>query len=189
MVQTTNGNRSANVYRSTNTRRSTGPAARSQAQASVRPMVQPPSRPSGGYVYGNAARQLDVQQEMEQQPRRALSNTARKNRDRARHMSLGYVAFLILAMCVAGYVLIHYIQLQADITVATERIASQQRELNSLKVANDEELSRITSGIDLEEVKRIAIGELGMVYPQEGQIIIYSNEGQDYVRRIDGSNQ
>ena len=103
-------------------------------------------------------------------------------------MSLGYVAFLVLAMCVAGYVLIHYIQLQADITVATEHIASQERELNNLRVANDEELSRITSGIDMEEVKRVAIGELGMVYPQEGQIILYSNEGRDYVRKVDNGN-
>ncbi|MDE5893171.1 MAG: cell division protein FtsL, partial [Acetatifactor sp.] len=75
-----------------------------------------------------------------------------------------------------------------DITMATEHIASQERELNNLRVANDEELSRITSGIDMEEVKRVAIGELGMVYPQEGQIILYSNEGRDYVRKIDSGN-
>lgn len=158
-------------------------------QSPVRPAAQPSSgRRTGSYVYGNAAPKLDVQREMEQQPRRALSNATRKNRDRARHMSLGYVVFLVLAMCVAGYVLIHYIQLQADITTATERIASQQKELNNLKVANDEELSRITSSVDMEEVKRVAIGELGMVYPQEGQIITYTNEGRDYVRKVDGSN-
>lgn len=103
-------------------------------------------------------------------------------------MSLGYVLFLVLAMCVAGYVLINYIQLQADITTATGHIASQERELNNLRVANDEELSRITSGVDMEEVKRVAIGELGMVYPQEGQIVLYSNEGRDYVRKVDNDN-
>lgn len=158
-------------------------------QASVHSGAQQPSsRRAGSYVYGNAAPKLDVQQEIEQQPRRTLSNATRKNRDKARHMSLGYVAFLVLAMCVAGYVLIHYIQLQADITTATERIARQEKELNNLRVANDEELSRITSGVDLEEVKRVAIGELGMVYPQEGQIITYTNEGKDYVRKVDGNN-
>ncbi len=100
-------------------------------------------------------------------------------------MNLGYVAFLVLVMCVAGYVLVNYIQLQADITRVTEHIASQERELNNLKVANDENLSRITSSVDMEEVKRVAIGELGMVYPQEGQIITYSNEGCDYVRKVE----
>ena len=176
MARTSYGNRPTNAYRNTG------------AQQNIRAKRQPSDGRTGSYVYGNAAPKLNVQQEMEQQPRRTLSNATRKNRDKARHMSMGYVLFLALAMCVAGYVLIHYIQLQADITTATERIASQQKELNNLRVANDEELSRITSSIDMEEVKRVAIGELGMVYPQEGQIITYSNEGKDYVRKVDGSN-
>ena len=46
-----------------------------------------------------------------------------------------------------------------------------ESELNSLKLSNDEEYSRITSNINLEEVKRIAIGELGMTYAAEGQVI------------------
>ncbi len=195
MARTSYGNRPTNAYKNTNTYRNTNShqnvrgQVRPMAQPPVRPAAQPPSgRRTGSYVYGNAAPKLDVQQEMEQQPRRALSNATRKNRDRARHMSLGYVVFLVLAMCVAGYVLIHYIRLQADITTITEHIASQQKELNNLKVANDEELSRITSSVDMEEVRRVAIGELGMVYPQEGQIITYTNEGKDYVRKVEGNN-
>ncbi len=172
MARTTTGNRPINFNR----------------DASRRQGSRPTGAHAGSYVYGSAVREPDVQWEIEQQPRRSLSNATRKNRDKARHMSLGYVLFLVLAMCVAGYVLIHYIQLQADITTATERIASQERELNNLRVANDEELSRITSGIDMEEVKRVAIGELGMVYPQEGQIVLYSNEGRDYVRKVDNDN-
>lgn len=181
MARTTYGNRPTNAYRNTNTRQNIRTEARPAARQSS-------GRQTGAYVYGSAAPKLELQQEMERQPRRMLSNATRKNREKARHMSLGYVLFLVLAMCVAGYVLIHYIQLQADITTATERIASQQKELNNLRVSNDEELSRITSSIDMEEVKRVAIGELGMVYPQEGQIIIYSNEGRDYVRKVEGSN-
>ncbi len=180
MARTTYGNRPTSSYRNADARQNMG--------YGPRPQSQPSRRRTGSYVYGNAAPKLDVQQEMEQQPRRALSNTTRKNRDKARHMNLGYVAFLVLAMCVAGYVLINYLQLQAAITNVTENIASQQRELNNLKVANDEELCRITSGVDMEEVKRVAIGELGMVYPQEGQIITYSSEGRDYVRKVSDGN-
>ena len=36
---------------------------------------------------------------------------------------------------------------------------------------------------DLEEIKRIAISELGMTYAEEGQIILYSSAGTDYMRR------
>ena len=74
--------------------------------------------------------------------------------------------------------------MQADLTAQVEEIASLESRLNSLKLSNDEELSRINSSIDLEEIKRIAIGELGMVYATEGQIINYTNEGSDYVRQV-----
>ena len=74
--------------------------------------------------------------------------------------------------------------MQADITTQVETIARLESELNSLRLANDEELTRINSSVDLEEIKRIAIGELGMVYATEGQIVNYTNEGSDYVRQL-----
>ena len=98
-------------------------------------------------------------------------------------MSPGYVVFLIGALCFAGVVLLNYIQLQADITQRLENIARLESKLNDKQLANDEEYNRITSSVDLEEIKRIAIGELGMTYAQEGQIETYSNQGYDYMRK------
>lgn len=142
------------------------------------------NRREDSYVYGNTVRKLDIQREMEEEPKRGLSNETRKNREKAQHMSLGYVLFLISALCCAGVVLINYIQLQADITQRMESIARLERELNNTRLANDEEYSRITSSVDLEEIKRIAIGELGMTYAKEGQIETYSNQGYDYMRKV-----
>ena len=136
------------------------------------------------YMYDNTARQLDVRRAIEEEPRKRLSTAARKNRDKAVYMNLGYVTFLILAMLVTGSVLINYIQLQSDITNNVEKISYMERQLNDLKLANDEEYSRITSSIDLEEIKRIAIGELGMRYASEGQIVTYTNEGSDYLKQV-----
>ena len=146
------------------------------------------NRTTGAYIHGSAVRQMDVQRQLEEAPKRELHSVTRKNRDKAKHMSLGYVAFLSLALFVAGFVLVQYIQLQADITTKIEFIASQEKILNNMKVDNDEELSRINSRIDLEEIKRVAIGELGMVYPKEGQIIMYEYTGNDYVRKISDDN-
>lgn len=136
------------------------------------------------YVEGTAARQLDVRRAIEEEPRKKLSNQTRKNRERARYMNLGYVVFLAAAMLVAGYVLIGYIQLQADLTAQREQIATLESRLNSLRLSNDEELARINSTLDLEEIRRIAVGELGMVYATEGQIVNYDSEGSDYVRQM-----
>ncbi|MED9903747.1 MAG: cell division protein FtsL [Lachnospiraceae bacterium] len=147
-------------------------------------MARSQGRQRLNYIEGNTARKLDVRQAIYEEPKRQLSNETRKNRDRAYHMNLGYVAFLVAALFVAGYVLIGYIQMQADLTTQVEQIASLESTLNGLKLSNDEELIRINSSVDLEEIKRIAIGELGMVYATEGQIVGYTNEGSDYVRQL-----
>ena len=135
------------------------------------------------YIEGNTARQMDVKRVIEQEPRRQLSHTVRKNREKASHMSLGYVSFLVCALLVAGFVLLNYVQLQFDITNKIEYIASLECELNNLKQANEEAYTQITSSVNLEEIKSIAIGELGMTYATEGQVITYANEGSDYLRQ------
>lgn len=68
-------------------------------------------------------------------------------------------------------------------------MADKESELNGLRLSNDEEYNRIISGINLEEIKRIAIGELGMSYAQEGQIIEYENAEGDYMRQVTGSSK
>ena len=64
---------------------------------------------SNAYIYGNTAHKLDVQRQLEQEPRRQLSHETRKNRDSARHMSLGYVVFLLAAFGMCASILINYI--------------------------------------------------------------------------------
>lgn len=140
---------------------------------------------NGYYVQGNTVRKIDVTREIRQEPQRKISNRARKNRDRARHMSAGYVLFLCAALVVTGFILVNYIGLQSDITNSVENISRLEKELNDLKLANDEEYSRITSSVDLEEIKRIAIQELGMQYAEEGQIVSFASESNDYVKQIE----
>ena len=141
-------------------------------------------RGSQPYVYDNTARKLNVQKAIEEKPKKRLSVATRKNRDKAVYMNLGYVLFLAAAMFITSMVLINYIQLQSQITNNVEQISRLESKLNDLKLSNDEEYSRITSNIDLEEIKRIAIGELGRTYASEGQIISYTNEGSDYVKQF-----
>ena len=138
---------------------------------------------NSSYVYGNTVRKLDVTTAIEEKPKKKLSNAARKNREKAAGMSLGYVMFLAVAMMVAAGVLIGYIRLQSDNTMAMERIASMESELNDLRLKNNEEYSRAVSNVDLEEVIRIAIEELGMKYAEEGQVVNVEGAKGDYVRQ------
>lgn len=139
---------------------------------------------NSAYVHGNAVRRLDEEIYAPQQTRKPNSNTAKKNREKARHMNLGYVLFLSCAIIAAGFILTIYIGLQSDITNSIKNISRLESQLNSLKLDNDEEYSRITNSVDLEEVKRVAIQELGMKYAEEGQIVTIQGGGSDYMRQV-----
>lgn len=134
---------------------------------------------SSMYVYGNTARQLQTMP-AERRPVRK-NHATRRNRERALHMNVGYVLFLGMALMAVGFVLISYLRLKSDITNSVKNIARMESQLNSLKLDNDERLSRISSSTNLEEVKQRAIQELGMQYAGEGQIIIFNSEDNDYV--------
>lgn len=135
------------------------------------------------YVQGNTARRLQAVPAVREVPSRKVSNRIRKNREKAKHMSIGSVLSMAIAMVAAAFIVTGYLTLQSDITNSIKRIASLESQLNELKLSNDENYSRITSDINLEEVKRIAIQELGMTYAKEGQIITFNGEGSDYVRQ------
>lgn len=100
-------------------------------------------------------------------------------------MNIGYVLFLAAALFLCAMILINYIQLQAELTAKISKISRLEKELITIKRSNDEEIKRLESSTDLEEIKRRAISELGMVYANENQVIIYQSPNQDYMRKID----
>ena len=138
-----------------------------------------------GYVYGNAAPKIDIRREMEEERRiHRVSQTTKKNREHVRSMSPAYVLLLLVCLCATLGVVIWYVNLQSMVKSQVSVINQLESQLNVARQANDEEELRIENSLDLEEIKRIAIGELGMTYAQEGQIIKYVNEGSDYMRKV-----
>ena len=135
------------------------------------------------YVEGNTARKLAVVEELHQTL--DTKESSKKQHDRSLYTNLGYVVFLIGALAAAAMILMSYIRIQSDIIISVRNIASLESELNNLKLSNDEDYARATSSVDLDEIRRVAIGELGMRYAKEGQIINVSGEGSDYVRQLE----
>lgn len=137
------------------------------------------------YIDGNTVRKYDydVVRELEKQPVKRISSQTRKNRERATLMNLGTVCFLFASLCVAGVILYGYLGLQAANTAAANEIAAMESQLNTMKLDNDEEYSRIMSSVNMEEIKTRAIENLGMQYAQEGQVIEVQSVTDDYVRQ------
>ena len=148
------------------------------------------------YVSGNTVRRLNGIPERipEEKPKRELTPeeqqelrrrqaAAKKNRQKARAMSLGYTVFLSCAALVCALFVGIYVYLQADITARMRNVSSLQEEVTEAKAANDAAQSRIESSVSLDEVKSAAIDSLGMQYPESDQIITYSLDSSDYMNQ------
>lgn len=91
------------------------------------------------------------------------------------------------AICIGLFVgaILMYVNLQSGLIGSVDEIAALQSQYESLKKTNDEELQAINNSIDNEEIRRVAIEELGMHYAAEGQIVSYAeNYVNDYVRVV-----
>lgn len=158
------------------TRRGNGKAARAGSRgAGAR-------EDSRFYVYGNTAQVL--QRQLEEAPAKKPSVEVQKNREKAHHMNAGYMLFLGAALVASAYILVNYLQLQAELTSLTKKVAAKTSTLIDMKADNEEEYNRIVRGIDLEEIKRVAMGVLGMTYAEEEQIVVYESEQYDYMRQV-----
>ncbi len=143
-------------------------------------------RQKNAYITGAAARNIDVKRALEERPDfhtlKDYESEAKKESKMC--MSFLYIMFLTVALVVMGYVLVSYLKLQSEITKMVDDIAFYETTLNNLTLANDDEYSKMETAVDYDEIRKIAIEELGMVYASENQIITYTRENSDYVRQL-----
>ena len=132
---------------------------------------------------GNTARQTRTAPGPERRQVRFVEPAGRKQ-GKTQKMSLGYVLFMSVALAFMGVMLVFYIGLQSEVKSTVKTISQKESELNDLRNSNDEMESRVKSDVDLEEIKEIAMGQLGMIYAKEGQIETFLSEDSDYVRQL-----
>lgn len=137
------------------------------------------------YISGNTVRKLEREPEERRQPqkRKKVSASTQKNRVKAMQMSRGYVLFLAVISIVALGLCVNYLRLRSHLTTQTAAIASAESELSQLKADNDALYNTAMASVDLEQVRKTAISELGMQYPTEEQIITFDTAGNSYVRQ------
>lgn len=114
---------------------------------------------------------------------KTVSKEVQQNRERAMGIGKGYVFFLALVSTAVLFFCINYLQLKSEITSSMKTVAALESELSDLKEDNDAYYSQVTSNVDLNTIKKIAIGRLGMKYPDEDQVMTYETQGSSYVRQ------
>lgn len=137
------------------------------------------------YVDGTAVRKLQTAPagKPQRQQKPSVSPAARRNRERALSMNLGYVTFLTAAAVISVLMCVNFLQLQAKGTKLQKEVTSLETQLNAAILENDSDYNRIMTGVDMEQVKDVAMNQLGMVYAKKSQIVTYEMEDNDYVRQ------
>ena len=138
------------------------------------------------YVHGNVVRQEPRQVPNERRTQTRSPQRKRAVRSKLLHMNRGYVVFLTVAAMVALFVCVQYLQLQSNITKRSQYITSLQKEIATIKEANTTKDNEIMNSMNVEEVRDIAINELGMTYAKPEQVIEYNSPEGNSVKQYAG---
>lgn len=145
------------------------------------------------YINGSAVRELEESSPLRRDPqktRRELEevrkkknrrNAARRNRERALVMNRAYVTFLtgcVIASAVSAFSLI---QIRSNVTQQMREVSALSSAVENAKTQNDARYKEITTSVDLNQIKDIAINQLGMKYASQDQIVYYTVENNNYM--------
>ncbi|MCR5397592.1 MAG: hypothetical protein K6E64_09035 [Lachnospiraceae bacterium] len=143
----------------------------------------------GYQVEGNTVSVGDIlpdrdarRRELEEEKRRKQKSRARQNA-RALKRSRVTAGMVIMAVLFFGAFFIGYVNLQTSIRAHMGNIATLKEDISDLKASNSAAQSRISTATDINEIKNKALNEYGMVYANEGQIVYYDIEDEDYMSR------
>lgn len=136
-----------------------------------------------GYVEGNTVRKIQPAErpERRQRPQREVKRAPKQ--ESVQYVNVLYMVFLVAAACMVLWSCVNYLQLQAETTSRVKNIAALETQLEDLRKENDDNYTRIMTSVDLDYIKDVAINELGMVYAQTDQVILYDGGTRDYVRQ------
>ncbi|WOO36504.1 septum formation initiator family protein [Anaerocolumna sp. AGMB13020] len=142
------------------------------------------------YYDGNAVRKLqyatepdDDREEIRNVPKVKPKPAVRRRAKGRPVMNLFSVFFLTAAIGITVYTCIGYLNVQTQITQKQNEIALLERDLAKLKNDNDANLAKIDTSINLKYIYEYATGKLGMVYPDDSQVILYESNVSDYVKQ------
>lgn len=142
------------------------------------------------YTSGTAARKLAEPEysRPERRPEPELPDYARiRKADRRQGLQVamnpGFAVFLALSVAVTLAACALLLTMQAKVTNQSNAITRLQSELEALRDDNNAYEARLNSSVDLEYIRDVAINQMGMIYPAEGQVVYYDLTESDYVRQ------
>ena len=100
-------------------------------------------------------------------------------------VNVPYVLMLLAVTLLFAYLCFSYLRVQASINASMNRIANLEEQITRVRSENAVRENRLSAQMDLEEVYRIAVDEMGMIYPDENEVIEYDEQMREYVRQYE----
>ena len=157
---------------------------------------------SNNYIDGNTARKqayVGQEQAMEdystapnrrrieipERPRQ-VPTPRRQTHRQPKHLSgisMASLFILTIAIVATLFFCIEFLMLQYQVGRMEKEIISMESSLNKSKNENDAAYEQINMVYDLDYVYSIAVNELGMVYPNNNEVITFEGIDNSYVRQ------
>ena len=139
----------------------------------------------GYMVDGTAARQLQVVPDYEREQQQIARPRVAEQPKHAPKLSHGIdflsMTLLVAAMAITLYLCYNYLQVQGNIVQLDRDMLVLEQQLDVVKAENAALEDGLNSQVNWEEVYLTAVGELGMVYPNENEVITYESPERGHV--------
>lgn len=136
-------------------------------------------------IDGTAARKYNPSRQRKRVQRKIERKIKQKEVQRRNYSEVPSLIVMFIAVTVSLFMCFTYIKLQTTVTYRLEDIKEKEKKLENMKAENDELEASLNKVEDLEKIKKIAIQELGMIYPDSDRVIYYTKTETGYVRQYD----
>lgn len=139
------------------------------------------------YIEGNTVRKLEATPDIRREQPELPSRRRQEHRQPKPFSGISFTSLLVLTVAIITtvYVCVDYLKLQTQVNQMEKQIVSMDNTLKKMTNQNDAAFEAINSEFDLDYVYRVAVEELGMVYPNKNTIISYESSADDYVRQYE----
>jgi cell division protein FtsB len=141
------------------------------------------------YVEGNTVRKINAVPDIRREERITEVPRPRRQEQKApRAMSgMNFASLLVLTIAIIATVsvCVEYLQLQTEVSKMEKTSITLEQRLTTLTNENDAAYASINTAYDLDYVYKVAVEELGMVYPNNNTVISYKPSDDDYVRQYE----
>ncbi len=116
-------------------------------------------------------------------PEIRVEKRLRNHTDRALAFNKGYMVFVLFCVTIMLGACVYMISSELSLNEQKAHIQELEQSISALETDNEAKRIMLDNMYTLDNIRDIAVNELGMVYAKKGQIIYFDSADEDYVKQ------